>query len=1046
MNQKNWIKLLLLAIVFVGQHSFAQVTPATLQQIQLLLNEKNSRTPAQRKIDSRLLQAVREKRGEKMAQGVDLDPADVDADATGLLKVDIKADISDAFLAKITALGGKIIFASAQYHTVRASLNLSAVETIAGYPEVKFIEPQVKSMVVDLGTNKIKRPSFEARVANVRSQLTAYLNSQQHPLIGKVTSEGDADHRAADVRTTYGFMGQGIKVGVLSDSYNAKGGAAADVASGDLPGAGNPDGDTTAVTVVQDYSSGDDEGRAMLQVIHDLAPKAQLFFATADVSEAGFATNIQTLRNTYHCDIILDDVGYFDEPAFQDGVDAQAVNTVTAAGALYFSAAGNSGSLKDGTSGVFEGDFNDAGSAAFSGSTKAGTIHNFGTVSSPVNGDIITEAGEVYNLMWSDPWGASGNDYDLFLVSSAGKVKKSSTNVQSGTQDPYEQITPGTLASGDRLVVFKTTSAAVRALHLNTNRGTLTVATNGQTTGHACAVSAFCMAATPATTAFETGYPTGPYPNPFVSTNKVEPFSSDGPRRMFYNADGTAITSGNVLFGTNGGTSLAKPDLTAADGVTTTFKASTGLSPFFGTSCAAPHAGAIAALLLSGNPSLTPAQVRTILTSTALDIEGTGYEINSGYGIIQAFQAAGQVSPAACGVPGTLTTTGITSSTATLNWGSVSNANSYAVDYKVHTASTWTSVATATTAITANLTSLSASTLYDWRVKSTCSSGTSAYDTAQFTTTAVTACGIPSGLAAKNITTATSTVNWAAVSGANNYDVDYKTDVAATWTNAVTATTADSVNLSGLTASTLYDYRVRSNCSSGTSVYDTAKFTTASVVTSCNSTYDGTTHNSFATAVAIPLSTNINGTISSATDVDYYKFVITKKGTGTITLTTLPADYDLYLYNPSEAAAGSSIKSGTASETINKTFGSLGTFYVKVIGYKGAFNTTTCYTLNVTLGTATGTAAERYAPSAIADNSLHIFPNPVTSVLNVSTSAISAGSTIKVIDIFGKTILSKQATSSNAQINVSKLPGGTYLLMIVNKDGSISKTSKFVKQ
>ena len=122
------------------------------------------------------------------------------------------------------------------------------------------------------------------------------------------------------------------------------------------------------------------------------------------------------------------------------------------------------------------------------------------------------------------------------------------------------------------------------------------------------------------------------------------------------------------MFGSNGGTSLAKPDLTAADGVKTTFGVLTGLSPFFGTSCAAPHAGAIAALLLSANPSLTPAQIRTILTSTALDIEGAGYDNNSGYGIIQAFQAAGQVNTGSCGTPTGLTSTNITTTAATVSW------------------------------------------------------------------------------------------------------------------------------------------------------------------------------------------------------------------------------------------------------------------------------------------------------------------------------------------------------------------------------------------
>ncbi len=957
MNRKRYIKLLWVAALLIGQQSFAQVSPATMKQIQLLIQEKNSRTPAQRKIDSRLLQAVREYRGEKMAQGVDLDRADVEADLSGILKVDINAEITDAFLSKITSLGGSIIYASPQYHTVRASVSLKSVEKIAAYPEVKFIEPAVKSMVVDADLTALKKNAdFEKRAAVVRAQLTSYM--AKHVTEGSVTSQGDADHRADDVRSTYGFLGQGIKIGVLSDSYNAKGKASSDVTKGDLPGTGNPDGYTTPVTVVQDFSGGSDEGRAMLQVIHDLAPAATLYFATADVSEAGFASNITTLRNTYGCNIICDDVAYFDEPAFQDGITAQAVNTVTAAGALYFSSAGNSGSLAKGTSGVFEGDFNDAGSGAFTGGTKAGTIHNFGTVASPVNGDIITAAGEVYNLNWADPMGASGNDYDLFLVNSSGSIKSSSTNVQSGTQNPYEQVSAGSLAKGDRLVVFKTTGAAVRAFHLNTNRGTLTVATNGQTTGHACAAAAFCMAATPAATAFESGYPTGPYPNPFVSTNKVEPFSSDGPRKKFYNPDGSAITAGAFTFASNGGVTLAKPDLTAADGVKTTFSALSGLSPFFGTSCAAPHAGAIAALLLSGNPSLTTTQVRNILTSTALDVESAGYDNVSGYGIIQAFQAAGQVGGS-------------------------------------------------------------------------------------------TSCSAPTGLSVANITTSSAVVSWSAVTGAITYTVQYK-DSASTAFKTDSSLTATSDSLVGLSAGTKYYFEVKTICSNGSSSYSALdSFTTTAVVTACNSTYDGTTHNTFATAVKIPLSTNINGTISSATDVDYYKFNITAKGTGTITLSTLPADYDLYLYDASQTQAGVSKKTGLTTETIsNHNFGKTGVFYVKVISKKGAFNASSCYTLNVTLGTATGNAEDKMEnnlPVALT-SSFRVFPNPVFSVLTVSTPATYTGATIKVMDVYGKTISSQQITGSNTQITVSKLSAGTYILTVVGKDGRVASTSKFVKE
>jgi hypothetical protein len=313
-------------------------------------------------------------------------------------------------------------------------------------------------------------------------------------------------------------------------------------------------------------------------------------------------------------------------------------------------------------------------------------------------------------------------------------------------------------------------------------------------------------------------------------------------------------------------------------------------------------------------------------------------------------------------------------------------------------------------------------------------------DDANFTITASSGCGTPVSLASSSITTTSAAVSWGTVSGANNYDVDYKADASSTWINAATATTALTVNLSSLTSSTLYDWRVRSNCSSGSSTYATSQFTTATS-SSCNSTYDGTTHNSFATAVAIPFNTNVNGTISTATDVDYYKFTITTKGTITINLTTLPANYDLYLYNKNQAQVGSSKKTGTTSDAISKTVGK-GVFYVKVVGVSGAFDASNCYTLDVVPGTATLDMS-----SPVADkNSFSIFPNPVRSMLNINTSKFNPEATIKIMDVYGKTMLVKQTSSSNSQINVSNLSSGIYLLMILNKDGSVAYNSKFVKQ
>ena len=133
---------------------------------------------------------------------------------------------------------------------------------------------------------------------------------------GTVTSEGDRAIVADIARATSGANGGGVKVGILSDSFNCTGGAPADVASGDLP---------AAVQVVQELSpcaGASDEGRAILQIVHDVAPGAALAFATIYPGQAAFANNILALRAS-GAQVIIDDFGYIDdERGDDDGEEA----------------------------------------------------------------------------------------------------------------------------------------------------------------------------------------------------------------------------------------------------------------------------------------------------------------------------------------------------------------------------------------------------------------------------------------------------------------------------------------------------------------------------------------------------------------------------------------------------------------------------------------------------------------------------------------------------------------------------------------------------
>lgn len=176
--------------------------------------------------------------------------------------------------------------------------------------------------------------------------------------VGETTAQGVVLQRVDRVQQA-GFDGTGVTIAALSDSYDVATRtlagapltvhAAQDVAGGDLPGAGNA-AHPAPVTVLDEPArgvAGLDEGRAMLQVAHDVAPGAELCFATAQSGEVRFAENIRRLADPAGpcgADVMVDDIVYFDEPMFSDGIVSDAVDEVAARGVHYFSAAGNQGS------------------------------------------------------------------------------------------------------------------------------------------------------------------------------------------------------------------------------------------------------------------------------------------------------------------------------------------------------------------------------------------------------------------------------------------------------------------------------------------------------------------------------------------------------------------------------------------------------------------------------------------------------------------------------------------------------------------------------
>jgi hypothetical protein len=228
-------------------------------------------------------------------------------------------------------------------------------------------------------------------------------------------------------------------------------------------------------------------------------------------------------------------------------------------------------------------------------------------------------------------------------------------------------------------------------------------------------------------------------------------------------------------------------------------------------------------------------------------------------------------------------------------------------------------------------------------------------------------CAVPLGLGAGNVTTTSATASWGAVSGAASYDLDYKATSATAWTTV--NTTATSANLTGLTAGTSYDLRVRANCSGSSSAYSAVTSFTTQQAGGCPDALEPNNSTSAAASVTLPLS--LNALIASSSDADFYTFATTGTNNLSLSLGNLAGDYDLRLLNSAGTQLAISENGGTTAEGITYNNAPAGTYYIHVFGYNGAFSATQCYALSASAtavascGTPTNTAASSITSSSV---------------------------------------------------------------------------------
>jgi hypothetical protein len=550
---------------------------------------------------------------------------------------------AEAAVEALEAAGAEVLLASGRYQTVAAAIAPEDLDALAAVPGLASVLPARAPIVY---------------AADEASTAAAAAGAQCEG--GSVISEALGQLNVSGARAAFGARGAGQTIGVLSDSFDTAtqavfGGpiathAAGDEATGDLPGPVGTCGQVPVNVLAPGPSNATDEGRAMLQAVHDLAPHAQLAFATAYSSEVEFAHNIERLAEPVAAggagaDVIVDDIGYQAEPFFQDGIVAAAIRHVTEAGVTYLTAAGNQN--------VFDSAGREIGSweaPEFRAVGCPAAITALGTKAPPKCMDfnpgsgedstfgITVPAGETLSLdlQWAEPWYGVETDLNAYLLNKSGteilpnspyvnyksgsgavpvpvefpewtNVSGTAREVQlvvgrcSGTCDPKASAT-----LKPRLkVLFGADGSGFSSIEYPRSEGGDVV---GPTIfGHSGAASAISVGAV----YFERSA---------TAPTEPERYSARGPATHYFGPVTGTVPAAKLATPEV----VQKPNIIATDCASNTFFGNyfAGGWHFCGTSQAAPHAAAAAALMKQTAPLASPAGI-----VGAMEASGTPFTV-----------------------------------------------------------------------------------------------------------------------------------------------------------------------------------------------------------------------------------------------------------------------------------------------------------------------------------------------------------------------------------------------------------------------------------